>query len=178
MATSPTSGIQTLTEHPVQVVGILTALLAKALATDYASGLTQDFLLKKVRYHLALEDLDPREYMIIGLARGDATVAQIAAIMESANRDPDDLDLWDDFAIANAIFWETVRILGGTDVVTSSGQVLNEDISIGGGKGLPLEGGVGIQVFAWNPHSAVSVGNVGTTIVGIVNYVGVFMAGT
>ncbi len=179
MAKNLTSGIQTLPELFRTIIGALASDTAVIVSADYSTGLTRDFLLKKIRTYVYLEDFTEAKAHIIGFARGDMTIAEIGTALATQLKDPEDFQLWDSFANAKGIFWETLRLIGGIQAgnVATHTPIWNETISIGGGKGIPLEAAHGIQIFLFNPDGS-AVGEAGTTCVGGVQLVGVFMEGS
>ncbi len=163
-------GLQTLAlrlnTDSVGTLGANTSL--KLVALD---GLTRSFLLKKVIYAVAWNAGATGDNLIFGLAQGSATVAEITTALASMNiSNPNDatnqilLDQW------KVIYYETIMMVSASAV--GEGQsVLNERISIGGGKGIPLLEDDGVQVFAYNP----STGSVTGSFDGIVGFQGVWL---
>lgn len=179
MATDPTEGIRTLPAIVGTTTGAILSLEAEIVETSYGSALNRDFLWKKLRTTIHAEDFPNGQAVIIGFARGDMTAAEIAATLKQITRDPDEFGEWGFFTQANGIYWETLRFMSAQD---SAGEgagpnFYQETISMGGGKGLPLEGGIGLSLFVFNAHPSVSIGNAGSTIVGLYQLVGVFMKG-
>ncbi len=174
-----TGGIQTLPELFRTNIGSVASDSAEIISADYSTQLTRDFLCKKIRYQLQLEDFESTRGLIFGFARGDLTVAQIAEVLATQLPDPENFALWDDFGQTNGIFWETLRMIGGNVAAQdgSNAGLWNGPVSLGGGKGIPLEAGHGIQSFVFNP-SADSIGQAGSTLLGGVQLVGVFMEGS
>lgn len=127
--------------------------------------MNRSFLLKHVKATLVLESPDNDDNIVVGLARGDASVTQIKAALEL---DPVDSDL-EEQAQARTILWETVRVLyvGLTDAQ----QYI--DVSIGGGKGIPFEQNEGWQWFAYNQGANDQVA--GAVVVGIGMLAGIWL---
>ncbi len=170
MAGDATKGIQVLPE--TFRVAMLTLLTDTAidLSTSYGSALVRSVLLKQIRMYFGATDGSAGDYLIVGFARGDMTIAQIAAALSSALVDPKVLSQSDEFALRNGIFWQTVR---GLHLNEAGFSVINETISIGGKKGIPIEKGIGIKAWAFNP-----TGNSVTTgafVNGGYNLIGVFL---
>ncbi len=173
-----TSGIQILPNLVRKVLDTLTSDTAVEVTTAYTTGLTRDFLLKKIRMQFQIEDFTRTKSLIIGFARGDMTMAEIVTALATQLLDPEDFQLWDSFANNKGIFWETLRSVTGVDVGdTNITPTYNFDISIGGGKGIPLEAAHGIQCFAFNPDGG-TVGNAGSTFQGAIELIGIFMEGS
>ncbi len=180
MGSDPTKGIQTLPDLFRTTTGIMLSDAAVLVGSSpYTTGLARDFLLKKLRYHIHLEDFPAAQALLFGFCRGDMTTAEIIEVLATQLPDPEDFQQWDDFAQTNGIFWETLRMIRGnenTDVGSAAG-VSNETISMGGGKGIPLEAGHGIQMFVFNGAST-TVGETTSELWGSWQLVGVFMEGS
>ncbi len=180
----PTKGIQTLPDHLRGDLTTLASDTAEIIGLGYGPNLTRDFLLKKIRTQLYFGDLFLRTGLIVGFARGDMTIAEIATVLATELPDPEDYQKIDDYAKVNGIFWETLRIVDGTfDDVGGAGPPVQGaqakyeiTQSLGGGKGLPLEAGHGIQMFVFNP-SSVTI-NDSTKYAGTYQLVGVWMEGS
>ncbi len=124
-------------------IGTLASVTAVILDSTFSTGMLQNFLLKKLRTHLFLENLGAIDGVIIGYCAGDLTIAQIATIMGTPELGPSE---GDEGALSRKIYWESVRIVESLDpTYRLDGQ------SLGGGKGIPTFEGVGYQMFAFNP---------------------------
>ncbi len=124
------------------VIGTLASVTAVILDSTF-TGLTQNFLLKKLRTHLFIEGLGAIDGVIIGYCAGDLTIAQIATIFGTPELGPAEAD---EGALSRKIYWESVRTVESLNPLYSlDGQ------SLGGGKGIPTFEGVGYQMFAFNP---------------------------
>ncbi len=173
---SPAAGIQTLPEA-------VRSTAMRSLASDtsviinssYGTALLQDFLLKKLRYQFILAAYNPASMYIMGFCRGDMAIAEISAALATQLVDPQDFQSWDSFAQAKGIYWQTLRTLAGVTNTADAGEVINVDgdVSIGGKNGIPLEHGVGIQMFIFNPSGATT--GTSETLNGLFQLVGVFM---
>jgi len=181
MGNTGPKGILTLPNAFRTVIGAITSDSVEIMDSDYSTQLTRDFLCKKIGIQAVLEDWPADTYLLAGFARGDMTVTQIASALAVPLPDPEDFDLWDNFATVNGIFWETLQMLSGVENVAtppaSNSAIWNDRISLGGGKGIPLEAGHGIQLFVFNP-SGDSIGVAGSTMLGTYQLVGVFMEGS
>ena len=167
MGNTGPSGILSL-PNKFSTANAINAGTAILLSTQYVA-IERDFLLKKLRARYGAHQLDPNDGLVIGFCRGDMTVGEIKAVIEKALLDPDDFQEWDEFAMMNGIFWETL------EYVSDQQDAVNEAYSVGGGKGLPLQAGKGIGMFAYNPDG----GNTATIeISGVNSLVGVFMEGS
>lgn len=181
MAQDPTKGILTLKDAIRFEFGAIVADTAEIITQVYGTALTRDFLLKKIRTQIAFEDFPADQYIIVGFCRGDMSITQIATVLAAETPDPETFGALDSFAEANGIFWETLKMLSGiSNVATppnSNPHIWNATISMGGGKGIPLEAGHGIQMFMFNPDDG-TIGNAGSKILGLYQLVGVFMEGS
>ncbi len=124
------------------VIGTLAGTTAVVVDSAF-TGITQNFLIKKIRTQLMLELIGATEGVIMFYAAGDLTVAQVATIMGTSELGPAESD---EGALSRKIYWETVRI------VEALNPVYTIDVSLGGGKGIPSFEGVGYQLFAFNPQ--------------------------
>ncbi len=177
MARDPTGGVQTLPDIFATNLSTLASLTALQISDDYAgTNLKKDFLLKTLRCSYMSKVMEADETVLVGFARGDMTVAEIATALGNFLADPESFQQWDNFVIALGIFWQTIRIVSGnavsgTPVAAMKG--INEDIQIGGGKGIPLEAGAGIQMFVFNPSGGALT--TGAQVQGLYSLVGVFL---
>ncbi len=135
----------------LDTLAINTALV---LLSGRSTGMLQSFLMKKVLadVHLSLPDVG--DTIMVGMARGDATITEIKAAMEMTQRERDMTQQ----ASVREVLWETVRML--TDEVPYVRIVE----SIGGGKGIPFEDGDGWQWFAYNMGDNAQVGGASVVI--------------
>ncbi len=181
MAPNPTEGIQTLPDMIRATVGSLASDTAIILWTVYATALKRDFLLKKLRVRLKMEFGNTDDPVLFGFARGDMDIGSIGSVLANATPDPEDFGSWDEFALRNGIFWETLQLMNGPNGDASAlllpAPIWNDSITIGGGKGIPLEAEHGIQLFAFNPSNG-NITNSSTNITGAIQLVGVFMEGS
>ncbi len=164
------------------VIGALNSDTVFQIDDDYGEdALTRDFLCKKIRTQAVLEDFPADEFLVVGFARGDMSLTDISSALAVPTADPEDFQLWDNFATKNGIFWETLQMISGiANVATppnSNPNIWNMTVSLGGGKGIPLEAGHGIQLFVFNP-SGNQIGSAGATLFGLYQLVGVFMEGS
>ncbi len=125
-------------------VGALTANVALAGGTDYATGLLASFLMKKVEFSHFLETPDAEDLLIIGMARGDATITEIKTAIEKKQVERSKKDQ----ANTRDILWETVRHISANSAADS--MAIHQVVSLGGGKGIPFEEGDGWQWFIYN----------------------------
>ncbi len=178
MVKPPTGGVQTLPTAFRTAFGAILSDVSEIMNTSYASDLAKDFLLKMIRVQIQLEDFPESQKLWIGFARGDMTIGNISAALSTVLANPEDLQLWDSWSTSMmGIYWESMRMIGGNDTTNSSyaGPGWDETISIGGGKGIPLEAGIGIQLFIFNATSG-SLANAGSTLVGLYQLVGVWLS--
>ncbi len=139
-------GIQILTDSaPAVVMDTLAGLTALDVDTTHATGLLQSFLMKKVsaRFHLRGRTADD-EGLMVGLARGDATITEIKAALEDSQLERDNKSQ----AAKRDVLHETLRMLQPAGDTTEAWAEL--DVSLGGGSGIPFEDGDGWKVFVYN----------------------------
>ncbi len=165
------TGIQILADHMAAGGGLqsLGAGIAIAVETGHATGLLRSFLMKKVRAAVIVQGGVADEAILIGMARGDATVTQIKAALE-------DVQLEDDRktqAAKRDVLFETLTPLHMVANTVGPNSVVIE-ASLGGGGGIPFEKGDGWQWFAYNPDSgALSAGS--QTLIGHATYWGIWL---
>lgn len=151
-------------------LGTLASETALVINTTFGSGITQSFLIKQVLMNLRIDNQAAADGVIIGLCNGSATVAEIASALTTLITDPDDASSPAVAAARQNIFWETLRMLAGA---TAPAQVINEKISLGGGKGIPVKEATGLAIFAFNPgNNALTTGS---TVQGIVTLRGIWL---
>ncbi len=121
----------------------LAKTIAMSIESSQGSGLLQSFLMKKVAVDANLITPDSGDTIIIGMARGDATVTEIKAAVEQIQLERDLVDQ----ANARQVLWETVRVLSDEGGFPKTVRIVE---SLGGGKGIPFEDGDGWQWFAYN----------------------------
>ncbi len=149
-----------MTDDSSGTLASITALLFDTLMT----GITTNFLLKKLRAELVVAGLTAGENVVVGLCSGDMTIAEIANVLNASIFGPAETD---EQALKKKIYWETLRTIESLDPVYSVDQ------SLGGGKGIPQFEGVGFQWFIYNP-----TGGTLTTagvVSGVAAYYGVWM---
>ncbi len=164
-------GLQTLTVRlNSDALGTLAA--NTSIKLNGFDGFTRGFLCKKVMYAIAHTATATNDNVIIGLAQGTATVAEITTALSAMNiSNPNDasnriiLDQW------KVVWFETIRMMH-PDATGAGNAVLNESFSVGGGRGIPWNEDDGIQVFAYNPST--SALTTGAVIDGIVVFQGVW----
>ncbi len=175
----PYSGIRTLPEH---YRGTTASSLASdtviILDTSYGSALARDFLWKRARMQASLRGMNANEVVIMGFARGDMTTTEIAVALATQLVNPDDFNDWAKFANANGIYWQTLVQGGSGNGQSGSGTGLNIalfdlDTQIGGKHGIPVEGGVGVSLFVFNPMS--NALGTGVAEQGLYQLIGVFL---
>ncbi len=138
--------------------------------SDFGTGLLQSFLMKKAHLMLWAEDFVAGETVIVGIARGDATITEIKTALETAQLERD----MQDQANVRVVLLESLGIVG---VHAPAGEgAIHTDLtfSVGGGKGIPFENGDGWQLFAYNP-SGNAISNATQFIQGVATYYGVWL---
>ncbi len=138
---------------------------AQAVVTDYEDALDFDFLLKKIRAHVALSMTDGQESggMLAFCAIGDVSVTELAGIIDSTyNEETAARNTMEQQGRFRNILWETVR---GFKPLHESGSgsgmtsfSMDMSVSVGGKSGIPLKEGKGIQMCIYNGN----VGALGT----------------
>ncbi len=148
---------------PFQVrtaLATLAAATALQIEGGQSTGLLENFLMKHVMAEWHIDSPDVNDTIILGLARGDATVTEIKAAIETTQLERNTKQQ----AIVRDVLWESVRMLAvGNDVGARNNHV-RIDVSLGGGKGIPFEKGDGWQWFAFNHGTNDQVA--GATMVG------------
>ncbi len=137
--------VEILKDLSTQAIGTLAQGVALAINVTHATGLLADFLMKRVTAEVLINDFDSLDTLIVGMARGDATVTEIKAAIELTQLERD----LQSQANVRVVLHETVRFVAesGTD---NKAMI---EASLGGGKGIPFEKGDGWQWFAYN-HGA------------------------
>ncbi len=79
---------QRLTDDALATLASITALIIDTVMT----GITINFLLKKVRAGLTVEGLTSGDSVIMGLCSGNMTIADIAAVMNASILGPAETD--------------------------------------------------------------------------------------
>ncbi len=171
----PTDGIQMLPEILNAGPGALTEGNVTLIDQVYGQGnLKRSFLLKQIIAHYGWdqEQGSTGDSVLIGFANGSMGTAEIAAQLATVLANPNDTKTWDDYAQMGGIFWQTIRqILNGT--TTYLGIRVDETITIGGGKGIPLIKEEGILLWVYNASTgAIASGN---KLIGMYALVGVWL---
>ncbi len=169
------SGQQGLQTNPIRMnsdaLGALAADTALVLNSTFGSGLTQSFLIKQVLMMFAINGLTADESVIMGLANGSATVTEILAALTQNITNPDDASSPPVAAQRIIILWETLRVFTG---VGGGGKAtINEKISLGGGKGIPVKEATGMAIFAYNPSTGALT--TGAVVNGLITLRGVWL---
>ncbi len=144
----------------------LAAVTAVQIAGGHSTGLLQSFLMKRVTARWALKGGVDEEIILIGMARGDATVTEIKAALETTQVERNQKNQ----AAVRDVLFETLKIIRHE----KDGGMAEIDVSIGGGKGIPFEDGDGWQWFAYNlDNDSLSAG--AQEIMGQLCYYGVWL---
>lgn len=163
--------------------GALAANTAVILDTTLGSNLSAGFLSKRMHYHLSFVPAATavgEDVVIIGIASGDPTVAEIAAALAETYVNPNDATVIARAAEKRLIWWETLRTVGFitpniSPVDITHQRIIDEMFSLGGGKGLPMLEEKGAVLFAYNPDSATALAN-GILVKGIYAHQGVWLS--
>ncbi len=140
-------------------------------------GIQSSFLMKRVRYFMAIasKTIDDDGPILVGIANGDASVAEIsAAMIEGNTQGPTDVtetltqdETW-------VVYQNTVRALkidgAGTEGWLDSGW-----INFGGKNGIPALEGAGFELFFFNAGSGAL--STGSSVNGICHVQGVWLRG-
>ncbi len=157
-------------------LGTLAADTALIIQTGLSTGLTQSFLLKQLQYNFQATGMTPGDSVILGLANGTATIAEIEDALRAAVVDPDDASSLIIAANKSIVFWESLVCIAtgsaGVGALTSSQQI-NTVMSIGGGKGIPGREGAGFSVFVYNPATVALT--TGSAVAGLIILKGVWL---
>ncbi len=124
--------------------GAVGAGSAIILAGDMDTEFDAPFLIKSVDTHWAWLSITASDTVILGIAQGDMSAAEIAAALLQAITDPFDVAEKGALTTARGIFWETLQIFSSTE------RSATKRISIGGGKGIPIAEVKGFNHFLFN----------------------------
>lgn len=137
--------VQILKDITESGLGTLASQTALIVETSHATGMLESFLMKKVKATVTLKSMTDNEGpIIVGMARGDASITQIKAALENIQLERDGLKQAENRLVCQ----ETLTTL----MMDSSGglAVKEIEISLGGGKGIPFGIGDGWQWFVYN----------------------------
>ena len=65
-------------------LGTLASSTAQIVEQGHATGLLQSFLMKKVKYRVTFHGPDQGNILLLGMARGDASITDIKGAVERA----------------------------------------------------------------------------------------------
>ncbi len=147
--------------------GTLAQGIAADLETAQSTGLLNAFLMKRVNATALMDTPDVSDTIIVGMARGDATVTEIKAAIELAQVERDAQDQ----ANARVVLHETKRYLFASTTVDTN--IVHIDASLGGGKGIPFDEGDGWKWFMYNDGANDQVAGMTVRIMG--TYYGVWL---
>lgn len=139
------------------------------------SGIGKPFLVKKLRIQAYVSQATGHN-PVLCVGREQATAAEIATALATQNVDPEgDATYVTTQAARQNVWWETVRI---SHVNSGTGYeddhvILDLDISVGGGKGLPIQEGDGIAIYCYNPQTASFTTAV--SLIGVASVMGVWL---
>ncbi len=130
---------------PIRARQVALSTLATSTAQILNSAaITAAFLAKHLRGQWVLEASDAFDYILVGISRGDATVAEIKTALEQNLTERDAPDS----AASRQVLWETVRTLYTN--VNVDDPMVEIDVTLGGGKGIPFDRDDGWALFAYN----------------------------
>ncbi len=151
---STPKGLQRLTLRGTVAAATLADLTAIAVAA--LDNFTQPFLVKKVRGQLAVTGLTPGESLEVMLSRHDSSLAELADAAQLVNVDPvADPNAYqiEQTEATKHIWWETRRTALGAASGRGSMEIYHIDVSIGGGKGIPIAEANGVRCVAFNGNN-------------------------
>jgi len=157
-------------------LGTLAARTAIALNTVF-NAITATFLMKRIRYLLKIagSTLGDDGPILVGVAKGNATIAKIgSAMIENNTAGPDDVtqSLTEDTSFV--VYQNTVTSLIGESTVEDGHPATKSGwVSFGGKRGIPAQEGSGWQLFAFNSGS--SALTTGAVINGLSHIQGVWL---
>ncbi len=140
--------VEILSHTNVFSIASLATKTAVVTNSQFGTGLLSSFLMKKVRLLAFLKAAVAEETVIIGMARGDATVTEIKTAIENIQLERD----LQDQANIRVVLMETLGIFASSTSLTAK-AVIEMEVSLGGGKGIPFELGDGWAWFAYNPDN-------------------------
>lgn len=162
--------IQILSHRVATAVASLGSVTAILLSADIDTELVRSFLVKKVMAQFFIDGSVVDEAVLIGMARGGTSITQIKTALETIQTDRDDSKN----ALTKEVLMETVRIIGAGLSDGSGNLVINYEVSLGGGKGIPFAATEGWTWFAYNPAGGpLSAGS--QVVVGHVSYSGIWL---
>lgn len=137
-------------------IGALASQTALKIGNDYIStGMAATFLTKRIELSVAVAMTGGEGPLLVGIARGELTVAEIKTALQSAN-DNGPVDQLEMQAHVHELFWAEL-IENHTNHVTT----IKRTLKLGGGKGIPMLEDVGWQWFVYNTSSgALTTGGV------------------
>ena len=136
-------------------IGVLRGTLATstlAAATtvlgtgDMDAEMDAPFLCKSVDIHVSYQSSTDTQAILCGLAQGDASTGEISVALTQEFTDPFDVGEASLVAKNLIIFWETLEIMG-----VDRRLVSKHAVRLGGGKGIPIAEGKGLNFFVFNP---------------------------
>ncbi len=128
-------------------IATLAVKVAVAVDTAHGTGLQNAFLMKKIRAIIWVDDMDVSDAILVGIARGSATITDIKSALENNNVDRNKKQQ----AAMRDVLFETLTILTAPTGGSDTGQAYHLlEVSVGGGKGIPFDEGEGWQWFAYN----------------------------
>lgn len=134
--------VEILPQNHAVSLGTLATATALTVGT---TAITEPFLMKHLRGTWLCRDPDVGDTLLVGLARGDASVAEIKVAIELNQTERDQVNQ----AQARIVAWETVRTM--TALTGAQGMQSDHiDQTLGGGGGIPFDADDGWQFFVMN----------------------------
>lgn len=163
---------------PEQINTALTTLASQTalkIGSDYESTVMQKtLLLKKTKAHITWTGATAGEGpVIVGMARGEATITHIKDALEQPFKPEDGGDRYDNSQeMKRCIVWQSLRTFYGT---SGGAAHINYEFQHGGKNGIPYDENVGWQWFAYNLSSGSLT--TGSSIIGQLHHYGVVLRG-
>ncbi len=153
-----------------QSLGTLADGVALKVGANYDNDqlTSRSFLMKKIMMNAQVIDLTAGDNpLLFGMCSGELSVGAIKAALEQIQTDNDPAE----DGIALRIFWETLRYIPLN--VTSNADPTHYEVSLGGGKGIPMQVDQGWQWFVFNQSGGAM--NTGAVFKGFATYYGVWL---
>ncbi len=127
-------------------LGTLNVGVAVQFEADHGTGLLNAYLMKKVDCEVWIDAMDASDTILVGMARGGASVTEIKTALELTDLDRSRQGQ----ANVRVVLHETLRLIWRDAAGGDVRQSIRIKESLGGGKGIPFDEGEGWQWFAYN----------------------------
>ncbi len=151
-------GLQQLPDNSSITMSTLANLTALLVSSAYNGTITKTFLMKRYHYMMRLIGLTASDdvMLLVGIARGTLTVAEIATAIVQQTVNPEDPITSDDQSIRSRILWQSLRLL--RTVGDGTVMDLDEFIHIGARGGIPFNETEGWNTFVFNIGGTMATG--------------------